>query len=114
MTEITWYLYFLGAEQRMYRVKLSEHTIESIAKFYVPGGMKQDGETSAPGGEVTTKGTDLGTKTGDHRRRFSKRLRTALHLRSVSVLNSAFRVFACHPLPCMFLKLRLVVDSSPT
>jgi len=39
---------------------------------------------------------------------------SALHLRSVCWIITAFYGLRCHPLTCMFLKLRLSVDSSPT
>jgi len=38
----------------------------------------------------------------------------ALRLRSVCGVTTAFHGFMCHPPTCMLLKLRLIVDSSPT
>ena len=36
------YVYFSGADQRMYRVKVGNNEIEVVANIDVPGGMKQD------------------------------------------------------------------------
>jgi hypothetical protein len=38
---------------------------------------------------------------------------SALQLRSVCMATAALRRLRCHPLPCMLLKLRLIVDSNP-
>jgi hypothetical protein len=38
---------------------------------------------------------------------------SALHLRSVYRITTAFHGLRCHPLTCMLLKVRLTDDSSP-
>lgn len=59
-----------------------------------------------------------------HRSRVEARLRPnacylaaaqhALYLRSVYASCDALQALGCHPPPCMLLKIRLIVDSSPT
>ena len=46
--------------------------------------------------------------------RVEKRNRAVLYLRSISVTNSAFRPYWCHPWPAKLLMIRLTAVSNPT